>query len=120
MTYNMFYKGTYIGYVSDKDVFLESEGVTFKERVEKEEPPFSIAIEVFGIDKPSWQLVDMDDVILESGMGSPDYDYGKTYEYKGCVYVLEDHDHCFGHSRFDLIKLVDENRRSLLPEVQND
>lgn len=111
----MYYKGVYIGYTDNREGFIESEGVTFKERKEEEEPPFSIAVEVFGIDKPSWQLVDMDDVILESGMGSPDYDYGKTYEYKGCVYVLEDHDYSFGHSRFDLIKLVDENRRSLLP-----
>ncbi|AEW47425.1 hypothetical protein BCB4_0196 [Bacillus phage B4] len=115
MSYDMFYKGEYIGYIEDKDAFLGEEGVTFVERIEKKEPPFSIAVEVYGIDKPSWQLIDMDDVILESGMGTLDYDYGKTYEYKGCVYVLEDHDYSFGHSRFDLVKLVDENRRSLLP-----
>lgn len=116
----MYYKGEYIGFISDKEVFLESEGVTFEERVEEKEPPFSIAVEVYGIDKPSWQLLDMDDVILESGTGNPDYDYGKTYEYKGCVYVLENHEYFFGAARFDLVKLVDENKRSLLPEVQND
>ncbi|QEM43202.1 hypothetical protein CHOTACABRAS_148 [Bacillus phage Chotacabras] len=118
MNYNMFYKGEYIGYISDKEVFLEAEGVIF---VERKEPPSQLSVIVTGIEESlSWEMLNTDDVILEEGKGSIDFDYGRVYEYKGCTYVLEDYDHSWGFTRFDLIKIDKTTTTQMIPEVQND
>lgn len=118
MNYNMFYKGEYIGYISDKEVFLEAEGVIF---VERKEPPNQLTVVMTGVeDSTRWEMLNTDDVILEEGKGSIDFDYGRVYEYKGCTYVLEDYENGWAWSRFDLTKIDKNDVRPMIPEVQND
>lgn len=121
MNYNMYYKGEYIGFISDKEVFLESEGVTFVERVEEKEPPNMLHVISTGIEESlEWRLTDAYDDILEEGKGLIYFDYGRVYEYKGCTYVLEDYENGWAWSRFDLIKINKNTTTQMIPEVQND
>lgn len=121
MNYNMYYKGEYIGFITDKEVFLESEGVTFVERIEEKEPPSQLTVVVTGVEESTrWEMLNTDDVILEEGKGCIDFDYGRVYEYKGCTYVLEDYENGWAWTRFDLIKIDKNTITQMLPEVQND